>query len=148
MCINCKCKGMHMPRLWPLSQSQVTAMWFHVCMCKGTETIQTPQIQLIIMQQSCTILFSKGLGSCSQVGRCFPLQIPHSQPCFGKNSKIKPQNGQDHHGQRAQGSSWGPFWHRGVWKGNGREEEHLNKSGSKLFDGVEQKVLQLFEISN
>lgn len=31
------------------------------------------------------------------------------------------------------------FWHRGVWKGSGRDEEYLNKSGSKLFDSVEQK---------
>lgn len=89
--MNCKCKGgMHMPRLWPLSQPRVTpVMWVQVCMCKGTEMIQTPPIQPIIMQQYCTILFSKGLGSCSELGRCFPLQITPSQPCFGRNSKIK-----------------------------------------------------------
>lgn len=34
------------------------------------------------------------------------------------------------------------------FEGNGRDEQYLNKSGSKLFDSVEQKILQLFEISN
>lgn len=43
---NCKSKGIHMPKLWPLSQSHFTAaIQFYVCMRKATEMIQTPMIQ-------------------------------------------------------------------------------------------------------
>lgn len=73
---------MHMPKLWPLSQSQFTpAIQLYVCMCKATERIQTPQIQPIIMQQYCTILLSNVLGPCSELRRCFTLQTTRSQPC-------------------------------------------------------------------
>lgn len=72
---------MHMPKLWPLSQSQFTPAIQYVCLRKATEMIQTPQIQPIIMQQCCTILFSNVLGSRSELGKCFTLQSTRSQPC-------------------------------------------------------------------
>lgn len=145
MCINGKCEGVHMPRLWPLSQSQVTpAIWFYVCMCKGTEMIQTPQIQPIILQQYCTILFSKVLGSCSELGMFSPPDHSFSALLWEEHRNkakewARPPRTETVRG--AQGSSRWPFWHRGVWKGSGRDEEYLNKSGSKLFDSVEQKNL-------
>lgn len=67
---------MHMPKLWPLSQSLFTpAIQFDVCMHKETGMTQTPQIQPTGIQDYGSIQFCV-LGSCSELGRCFTLHQP------------------------------------------------------------------------
>lgn len=80
--VNYKSKGIHMPKLWPLSQSHFTAaIQLYVCMRKATEMIQTPPTQPIIMRQYCTILFPNVLGLCSELGSWLTLRTTCSQPC-------------------------------------------------------------------